>query len=227
MARHRSFTNEDIFKAIEECWDSGRPPTVRRLATNLETSPTNLHYHLRNLRSQGLVQWEEGAAGTIQIHAGAKQALRKPLKIQLVGMIPAGLPNDPPGQNNANMGIDWIPVDPENLDRGSPHRLFALEVYGDSMIDANIQTGDYVLIDRSETVCSGDIIAALINDEVTLKYYIKTKKGELLRPANKDWQDRPILPSDRFEIEGKVKAVVKVSRHAAHKPRYEAMPSQA
>jgi repressor LexA len=61
---------------------------------------------------------------------------------------------------------------------------FAVQVSGDSMVDAHIQDGDYVIIKIQEQAESGDIVAALINDEVTLKYFFRSQNQVRLESAN-------------------------------------------
>src|SRR5262249_49875445 len=81
---------------------------------------------------------------------------------------------------------------------------FALEVRGDSMIDAGILDGDIALIRRTETADTGDIVVALIDDEeATLKRFRRRGASIALEPANTSYEVR-ILPPNRVRIQGKM-----------------------
>lgn len=83
-----------------------------------------------------------------------------------------------------------------------------LTVSGDSMIDAGIQPGDLVLIEKGRNPKSNDIVIAQVDGEWTLKYYIKDRKdGVRLEPANKKYQT--IIPKQSLVIGGVVRAVVR------------------
>ena len=81
---------------------------------------------------------------------------------------------------------------------------FALEVRGDSMIDAGILDGDLALIRRTETADTGDVVVALIDDEeATLKRFRRRGASIALEPANSTYEVR-ILPPNRVRIQGKL-----------------------
>lgn len=83
-----------------------------------------------------------------------------------------------------------------------PENVYALRVSGDSMIDAGIQPGDTVLIDAQRTPVKGDIVAAYVDGEWTLKYYIPKGSAVWLMPANASY--KPITPQKTLEIGGVV-----------------------
>ena len=89
----------------------------------------------------------------------------------------------------------------------NPDNLFALLVEGESMRDAGILNGDYVIAKKSETANNGDIVVALIDDEATVKRYFLEKDGTIrLQPENPAYD--PII-SDRTTVLGKVTAVIR------------------
>jgi repressor LexA len=93
------------------------------------------------------------------------------------------------------------------LGRGSEH--YALEVAGDSMIDAGILDGDTIIIQRSDTAENGTVVVALIdNEEVTLKRLRRRGASIALEPANKAYETR-IFGPDRVRIQGRLVALMR------------------
>jgi repressor LexA len=93
------------------------------------------------------------------------------------------------------------------LSRGSEH--YALEVAGDSMIDAGILDGDTVIIQRSDTAENGTVVVALVdNEEVTLKRLRRRKDSIALEPANKAYETR-IFGPDRVKVQGRLVALMR------------------
>jgi len=93
------------------------------------------------------------------------------------------------------------------LARGSEH--YALEVAGDSMIDAGILDGDTVIIQRSDTAENGAVVVALVdNEEVTLKRLRRRGASIALEPANKAYETR-IFGPDRVKVQGRLVALMR------------------
>ena len=93
------------------------------------------------------------------------------------------------------------------LSRGSEH--YALEVAGDSMIDAGILDGDTVIIQRSDTAENGAVVVALVdNEEVTLKRLRRRGASIALEPANKTYETR-IFGPDRVKVQGRLVALMR------------------
>jgi repressor LexA len=124
-----------------------------------------------------------------------------PVSVPVMGRIAAGVPVSAI-QNQSHS----IQVAPEMLARGEH---FALEVRGDSMIDAGILDGDVVLIQQTETAENGDIVVALIDcEEATLKRLRKKGNAVALEAANPAYETR-IFGPDRVEIQGKLVALIR------------------
>ncbi len=124
-----------------------------------------------------------------------------PLSVPVMGRIAAGVPVSAI-QNQSHT----IQVGPEMLAAGAH---FALEVRGDSMIDAGILDGDVVLIQQSETAENGDIVVALIDrEEATLKRLRKRGNSVALEAANPAHETR-IFGPDRVEIQGRLVALIR------------------
>ena len=120
--------------------------------------------------------------------------------VPILGRIAAGVPIEA-----IQHEVDRI-VPPENIE-GRDH--FALEVQGDSMIDAGILSGDIVICNPGETAVSGDIVVALIDEEeATLKRYRKKGGSIALEAANPNYETR-IFGPDRVRVQGKLVALVR------------------
>jgi repressor LexA len=118
------------------------------------------------------------------------------VNVPLVGRIAAGTPIEA-----LQTRSHTISVPPDMLGSGEH---YALEVRGDSMVDAGILDGDMALIQRNETADTGDIVVALIDDEeATLKRFRRRGASIALEPANTSYEVR-ILPPNRVKIQGKL-----------------------
>jgi len=87
--------------------------------------------------------------------------------------------------------------------------LYALEVRGDSMIDAMINDGDIVVMKPAQDARNGEMVAVRVNDEYTLKYFFKEKSGYRLQPANPTMKPIMLKKNDPIEINGKVVMVIR------------------
>src|SRR5258708_4990328 len=120
----------------------------------------------------------------------------RPVAVPVMGRIAAGTPIEA-----LQTRSHTISVPPDMLGSGEH---YALEVRGDSMVDAGILDGDMALIQRNETADTGDIVAALIDDEeATLKRFRRRGASIALEPANTSYEVR-ILPPNRVKIQGKL-----------------------
>ncbi len=120
----------------------------------------------------------------------------RPVAVPVMGRIAAGTPIEA-----LQTRSHTISVPPDMLGSGEH---YALEVRGDSMVDAGILDGDMALIQRNETADTGDIVVALIDDEeATLKRFRRRGASIALEPANTSYEVR-ILPPNRVKIQGKL-----------------------
>jgi repressor LexA len=153
---------------------NGFPPTIRELCDHFGFRSLNTaHFHLRSLEKKGYIQIHPGKGRGITL-PGARPLSER--QIPVVGRIAAGAPI---------LALENI-EDFLGIDKGffGAETNFAVQVRGDSMVDAHIQDGDYVIIKLQHQAESGDIVAALIDDEVTLKYFYRTKTQVRLESAN-------------------------------------------
>ncbi len=124
-------------------------------------------------------------------------------RIPLVGRIAAGLPIEA-----LENPLDMIEAPARMLAAGRPH--FALEVQGDSMLDAGIFDGDLAVIERRETAENGDIVVALVEGgEATLKYYRRKGGAIALEPANAAYETR-VYGADQVEVQGRLVGLIRM-----------------
>jgi repressor LexA len=136
----------------------------------------------------------EGHLG--RVRANSEDEGGRPVSVPVMGRIAAGTPIEA-----IQTRSHTISIPPDMLSAGDH---FALEVRGDSMIEAGILDGDLVLIRRVETADTGDIVVALIDDEeATLKRFRRRGASIALEPANSSHEVR-ILPPSRVKIQGKL-----------------------
>ena len=128
--------------------------------------------------------------------AAAEDDGNRPVAVPVMGRIAAGTPIEA-----LQTRSHTISVPPDMLGSGEH---YALEVRGDSMVDAGILDGDMALIQRNETADTGDIVVALIDEEeATLKRFRRRGASIALEPANASYEVR-ILPPNRVRIQGKL-----------------------
>ncbi len=117
-----------------------------------------------------------------------------------LGLVTAGLPRAEEEQVLETINLDDMLI-------GKKELTFMLEVDGDSMIDAHIEKGDMVLVERTNTARDMDIVIAEVDGEYTMKYF-RTKGGKSwLEPANKNYE--PIYPTESLNVIAKLKAVIR------------------
>ena len=121
-------------------------------------------------------------------------------RVRFLGTVQAGFPSPAEEELLGSLTMDEFLIK-------RPEATFMLTVSGDSMIDAGIQPGDLVLVERGATPKSNDIVVAQVDDEWTLKYFIKDKDGVRLEPANRKY--RAIRPKRSLAIGGVVRTVIR------------------
>jgi repressor LexA len=145
----------------------------------------------------------EGNLGKVRANtsAGPDEDVSYPVSVPVMGRIAAGTPIEA-----LQTRSHTISVPPDMLGSGEH---YALEVRGDSMMEAGILDGDTVLIQRNETADTGDIVVALIDEEeATLKRFRRRGASIALEPANAAYEVR-ILPPNRVRIQGKLIGLVR------------------
>lgn len=120
--------------------------------------------------------------------------------LRVLGSVQAGFPTSAEEETIDTMSLDQFLIQ-------SPEASYLLQVSGDSMIDAGIMEGDMVIVDRTRTPNSGDIVVADVDGDWTMKYLMKRGSKTFLRAANKKYPD--IHPQDELKIAGTVSSVIR------------------
>lgn len=198
MTKKQSPRQLEVLKYIhEKVEERGYPPTVREigLAVNLSSTST-VHGHLSRLEKKGLILRDPTKPRAIELtEDGLKLIGAQPSTIPMLGVVTAGEPI-----LAVEDATDYFPLPPDL--KYEENSLFMLTIRGESMINAGIFDGDFVIVRRQSTAINGDIIIAMNeDDEATCKRFFKESDYIRLQPEN-DTMD-PIILSD-VSILGKV-----------------------
>ena len=196
---------QEIWNFLTDYVDAhGYPPTVREIGEAVGlASPSTVHAHLANLERAGLIKRDPTKPRALELRRDPKpeRGAADVHKLPLVGEIAAG------GPLLADQNIEDYLAVPEPLARGGEE--FILRVKGDSMVDAGILDGDYVVVHRQQDARNGDIVAALAGgdesaDEATIKRFFREHGRIRLQPENDELE--PIY-AQHVQILGKVVGV--------------------
>jgi repressor LexA len=185
----------------------GAPPTVREIAERFRFTPRAAFDHLRALERKGMLQrrvTDKRASRTLVLADRNSDRARREKDIPILGKIAAGAPIFAVEHHE-----DVIPVRPEWLAaRGGD--VFALRVSGDSMIEAHIADGDLVLVRKQASAVAGDIVAALVDQEATVKRFTIEGGTVVLKPEHPTMKPIVVDPQRaEFRILGKVIGLIR------------------
>lgn len=188
----------------------GYPPSVREIGDALGlSSPSTVHSHLSSLAKAGLIRKDPSKPRAIEILETAPASVAQVAPdenirhVPLVGRIAAGNPI------LAEEDIEDVMALPTSLVGSGP--VFMLTVHGDSMIDAGIFDGDYVVVRSQPDALDGEIVAALVDEEeATVKRMFRKNGQIILRAENAAYQ--PMVFDDGVRVLGKVVSVLRKVR---------------
>jgi repressor LexA len=184
----------------------GLPPTIREIGKRFNISSTNgVRYFLAKLQAEGFIERTNWTARGIRV-AKARRDDSYPgnvRRVPILGRVPAGSPVVSEETVEGTLLLD------QNIAKG--FEVFAVKVRGDSMIDAGINDGDIAVVKKNLTPSPGDLVVALLDDEVTLKRLIKRGRELILKPENDEYKEINLSRLDHKEIRmlGTVIAVVR------------------
>ncbi len=206
MAKQLTKRQHTVIEAIRG-WirERGYPPTIRELGKLLGIkSLRGVTSHLDAIAKKGFLKREPRARSIslLDLMAPFEHALRVPV----VGRIRAGTPMLAQEQVEGHVVVDgaWLGAGPEAA--GAPPH-FALKVQGDSMINAGILEGDYVIVRQQPSAESNEIVVALLNDEATVKRFVKERDEIRLQPEHPTMSPIVVTADQPLAILGKVVAV--------------------
>ncbi|MCP5027283.1 MAG: transcriptional repressor LexA [Actinomycetia bacterium] len=196
-----------ILETIEQHMrERGYPPSVREIGEAVGlTSPSTVHSHLATLQREGFLRRDPTKPRAIEVTWDATSDAtveRRPVRhVPLVGEVAAG--TDVLAQENIT---ESVPVPADFTGDGD---LFMLQVRGDSMIDAGILDGDFVIARSQETARGGDVVVAGIpGEEATVKTFERRDGKVILIPANEHLSEMVFEPAE-VSVFGKVVTVMR------------------
>ncbi len=188
------------------------PPSIREIGEKTGISSTSVvNYYLDQLEKQGFIERDRKISRGVRL--ANTNALADTVRVPILGPIAAGplmlVPE--PGVDYMNdkeykavdIARSFLPT------REKGNDLYALEVKGDSMIDAMINDGDIVVMKKAVEARNGEMVAVRVDDEYTLKYFFKEKDGYRLQPANPTMDPIYVPKNKPLEINGKVVMVIR------------------
>ena len=207
--------------------NEGYPPSIREIGERTSISSTSVvNYYLEQLEKWGYIERDRRISRGLRIVPekiaelgdlvqSASNTISDFLHIPVIGRIGASLPMPVPASDfnyfDAESGVD---IASSMLPTKKVDGLFALEVQGESMIDAMVNDGDIVImhkVSNNSEAKNGDMVAVWLpeRDETTLKYFFKEKEGYRLQPANPTMEPIMIKGSEALQIKGKVIMVIR------------------
>ena len=151
-----------------------------------------VNWYVKTLEEQGHLYRTKGSNGKRALTLTQEHATHLEACLPLLGLIAAGEPIEALETPN-NITVPSSLVHPDN---------FVLQVRGQSMIDEHIQDGDYIVVKKTASARSGQIVVAIINDEATLKCYVPKLNHVELHPRNPEFPIITIKETDKFHING-------------------------
>jgi len=179
---------------------AGYPPSIREIgqAVGLRSSST-VHNHLVQMEEKGFIKKDPTKPRSIiPVDADGDMAISETVPLPVVGHVAAGLPI------LAEQNIEeYIPIPVDFIGYGDH---FILKVKGESMIEAGIFDGDYLIVRQQNAAENGEIVVALLEDEATVKRFYKRDNGVELKPENSTMKS---IFVPEIQIAGKVTGLLR------------------
>ena len=221
MVRKSKGLTDKHIKVLEFMTDyqgaNGRPPSIREIGEKVKISSTSVvNYYLDQLMKMGYLKRDTRVSRGLRLTNKVNEVIQiitDTLRVPILGPIAAGplLLVPEPGidymndkeYNAVEIARSLLP----NKEKGND--LYALEVKGDSMIDAMINDGDIVVMKPAQEARNGEMVAVRVDNEYTLKYFYKEKDRYRLQPANPTMRPIFVRKNEPLEINGKVVMVIR------------------
>jgi len=196
-----------VLEFILDKLDSGSLiPTYREMADHFGfSSPNAVLIHIKALRSKGYLQNQPGRARSLQVldpHAPKLRVRPRIASIPIYGTIPAGYPMDTDQEDEG-----CVLIDIDTLGIKPTARTFGLKVQGNSMLGKFIMSGDIAILEHGLEPRSGDVVAALIDGQVTLKTFFVQQGKPFLRAENPHYPN--LIPREELQIQGVMVALIR------------------
>lgn len=179
--------------------ERGLTPSTREIQNHFRfASQTSAMQYIAALEKKGFLQRHAGKARAL-ITSMQKQRIHD---VPIYGQIPAGMASMTEQDIEGHVSLDH-----HSANVSKHHGTFALRVRGDSMIGAHILDGDLVILEQSKEVHNGDIVAALIDGETTLKRYVVDRGRPYLKAENPRYPN--LIPARELKIQGVMVSLVR------------------
>lgn len=215
MVRELSDRQKRILEFLHEFVRvNGFPPTIREIGEKVGIPSTSVvKYNLEVLEREGLIERNRDISRGIRLIEGMVGRLTDHIEIPILGRIAAGLPIPTPDTSSPSFGYERTIELTRDIVKNDKD-IYALEVQGDSMIDALIHDGDIVVMRYQPTVENGELAAVWLRreEEATLKRFYLEGDRVRLQPANPMMKPM-FFPSENVEVKGKVLCVIRKLDH--------------
>ena len=201
MQRPRGDNQQRILDFIKsEIQTKGYPPSVREIAQAVGLKSTStVHGHLQRLEKRGLLHRDTMKPRAMEVTGDPNFIRNNSTAVPVVGRVTAGQPIF--AEENLE---EYVPIPDIMLGEGEH---FILHVKGDSMIEAGILDGDYIIVRKTSEALNGEIVVAMIDDSATVNRYFKEDGHFRLQPENRTME--PIY-ADEVTILGKVTSLYRL-----------------
>jgi repressor LexA len=178
-------------------------PTLREIAEHFGfRSHRAAACHLEALKRKGFIESEAGKARSLRITSPLTKLRSRIVDIPIFGSIPAGTP-----QSHEQETDGCVTVDIESIGYKPTRNAFALRVTGDSMVGRHILDGDFVVLEHGAEPRNGQIVAALIDGDSTLKTFVLKGGKPYLKAENPKYPN--LIPAQELMIQGVFKALIR------------------
>lgn len=185
--------------------EHGKSPTIKEMKEHFGVKSDNsILKHLKALVEKGRIQKDDTPRGIKLLQTVKQKLTAQEIRLPVLGFIPAGGPvlTEEYVQEWRSVGEDTV---------RNPAKSFLLKVTGDSMIDAGILEDDLLIVDSSVKPLLGDVVVGLVDNQNTVKRYMKDKDGRVyLKPENSRYED--IYPHHDLQIQGVVTSLIRQYR---------------
>ena len=198
---------QQVLEFVQAALQSGNPaPTLREIAAHFGFGSTRAAAdHVQALKRKGVLGSVPGKARALRLISPLQSLRKAVVDIPLLGSIPAGFADSREEDLRA-----CISIDVHSLGIKPNRRTFALQARGDSMIGRHITDGDFVIVEAGRIPRTGDVVAALIDRESTLKTFVLTRGKPYLRAENPRYPK--LIPAEELIIQGVMIGLVRRCR---------------
>lgn len=195
---------QEVLEFLEARLARGEPPpSYREIGQELGLPHVSaVAKHVGALRRKGLLATTAGKTRSLRLPSSFREVHQRLVHIPIFGSIPAGPPAD--REQDAE---GCLSVDVESVGIRPTSRTFALRIRGDSMVGKHIVDGDVVVIEHGREPRPGDVVAALVDGQSTLKTFLFQRGRPFLRAENPKYPD--LIPAAELVIQGVMVALIR------------------